>query len=624
MGAKPMVLLRAESEMASEAVNPLRLASVAAIVIGVTAGIIILLDLAFASRVIEVNAELVATLAILGGSSTLYAWLDARRRIVHLRSAERELAKARDEAEEANRTKSMFLATMSHEIRTPMNGVLGMLRLLTETDLSKEQDSYAKAARQSGEVLLALIDEILDFSKIEAGRLDLRLAPFEILRLVEDVVELLAPRAHAKGISVACYVDPELRSSYIGDAARLRQILLNLAGNAVKFTESGGVSIIAEPCDDTAGGIRFRVKDTGIGMNPEELGAIFEEFIQVDSSPSRRFGGTGLGLAITRRLVERMDGEISVDSAPGKGSQFQVSLSLASETAGTPPRPAAILNGLTVSLVGADPVTASASCLYLRDFGGTVTTAPDCAGILDSLSRAAGVPDVVVVDAAIGIERALALPGEISGACEFDVPPRLAILLAPEDRKDLRDLKDAGYGGYLIKPLRRSSLIEQIAALGAPDTGNNQDLMVSTDLDGENDIPHVKPLNVLLAEDNEVNAMLSRSILERAGHSVCLAVNGREAVEFYFSALNTEPFDVVLMDVHMPDVDGLEATRQIRIREQSGKKVPIAALTANAFQEDRDECLDAGMDDYLSKPFEPESLARTLYRLCGQKDDQVR
>ncbi len=619
MGAKPMVLLRAETM--TEAVNPLRLASVAAIVIGVTAGIIILLDLAFASRVIEINAELVATLAILGGSGTLYAWLDARRRIVHLRSAERELAKARDEAEEANRTKSMFLATMSHEIRTPMNGVLGMLRLLTETDLSKEQDSYAKAARQSGEVLLALIDEILDFSKIEAGRLDLRMAPFEILRLVEDVVELLAPRAHGKGISIACYVDPDLKPAYIGDAARLRQILLNLAGNAVKFTETGGVSIIAEPWDDGVGGLRFRIKDTGIGMKPGELDSIFEEFIQADSTPSRRFGGTGLGLAITRRLVERMDGEISVDSAPGRGSQFQVCLSLQPETVRPVSRPAAILNGLTVALVGADPVTASATCLYLRDFGGTVTTAQDCEEILNNLSGASGLPDVVVVDAAIGIDRALTLPGQIWAACKNHVPPRLAILLAPEDRKVLHDLKDAGYAGYLIKPLRRSSLIEQIAALGAPDSGNGQDLMTTTDLDGVGDAPQVEALNVLLAEDNEVNAMLSRSILERAGHTVCLAVNGREAVEFYFAALNTEPFDVVLMDVHMPDVDGLEATRQIRIRERSGHRVPIAALTANAFQEDRDDCLDAGMDDYLSKPFEPESLARTLHRLCARDKD---
>ena len=260
MGAKPMVLLRAETELESEAINPLRLASVAAIVIGVTAGIIILLDLAFASRVIEVNAELVATLAILGGSGTLYAWLDARRRIVHLRSAERELAKARDEAEEANRTKSMFLATLSHEIRTPMNGVLGMLRLLTETDLSKEQDSYAKAARQSGEVLLALIDEIPGFFQDRGRASGPASGAFRNPAPGRGRCRLLAPRAHAKGISVACYVDPELKSSYIGDAARLRQILLNLAGNAVKFTESGGVSIIAEPCDNTAGCIRFRVK----------------------------------------------------------------------------------------------------------------------------------------------------------------------------------------------------------------------------------------------------------------------------------------------------------------------------------------------------------------------------
>ncbi len=612
-GARPRTVL---SGRVLPDVNPWRLASVAAIVVGVTAGIIVLLELAFAGHVFSFSAELIATMAILAASGAIYAWLNARQRIENLREAERELAKARDEAEEANRTKSMFLATMSHEIRTPMNGVLGMLRLLTETRLDQEQDSYARAARHSGEVLLSLIDEILDFSKIEAGRLDLNIAPFDLSQLAENVAELLAPRAHAKGITVSCYVDPRLAGSYSGDVARLRQILLNLAGNAVKFTDTGGVTLTVRPApaDVTGDAVRFSIADTGIGMNPEDLDAIFDEFRQADSRRSRRHGGTGLGLAITRRLVERMEGTISVTSSPGEGSRFDVDLAL--EPVGVKsPSANGILAGLSIDLVGLDEITRDTAMSYLGDFGATVASARDAEEAIKALRLAPACPDIMVVDAGLGIEEALSVPNLVREFCDVP-PPRLAVLLAPEDRKALPQLKDAGYDGYLIKPLRRKSLVERLAAMGAVHGEDAADLMTSPDYDHEFDVPHVEPLNVLLAEDNKVNAMLSRSVLEKAGHRVQVAANGDEAVETHFAAPPERPFDVILMDVHMPDVDGLEAARRIRSREAAGCRVPIIALTANAFEEDRQECLASGMDDYLSKPFEPEDMARALYRHC--------
>ena len=604
-------------------------ASAAAIVLAVAASFAILLDLVFTGHVIEIDAELVATFAILGACGAIYAWLEARRHIASLRNAEFDLAAARDQAEQANLAKSMFLATMSHEIRTPMNGVLGMLRLLKDTQLTPEQQAYAKSAHQSGEALLSLIDEILDFSKIEAGRLDLEPAPFDLVRMVEDVTELLAPKAHSKDISVACHVDPALGHDYIGDEPRIRQILLNLAGNAVKFTDQGGVSIRVErdPTRQRDGWdtILFRIADTGIGMRSEELERIFDEFRQADSTPSRRYGGTGLGLAITRRLVERMSGEVTVRSVPGKGSEFQVRLLLERTAGAQSTDTARVLAGLSVHCAGIDQVTETTISSYAGEYGATVEMTPGPGAMLDLLrntEEAGHYPGIIIIDTAVGLDTALEFPRALADEISPDHPCRTLVLLEPEQRQSLPELRDAGFNGYLIKPVRRSSLIEQLTTLSSP--GDRKDPDEETDGAAPDpfEASYVKPLQILLAEDNDVNALLACALLERAGHDVCHVANGRQAVEALAGAADEQSFDVVLMDMHMPEMDGLEATRLIRASEKNagGRRVPIVALTANAFEEDREACIAAGMDDYLSKPVEPEVLNGILARISSHCD----
>lgn len=603
-------------------------ASAAAIILGVAASMVILLDLFFAGRVLEISAEMVATFAILGACGALYAWLDAHGRITVLRDTERALEAARDQAEQANGAKSMFLATMSHEIRTPMNGVLGMLRLLGDTKLSQEQQSYVSSARQSGEVLLTLIDEILDFSRIEAGQLDLRHAPFDLVRMVEDVTELLAPRAHARQISVTCHIDPSLGAGYCGDESRLRQILLNLAGNAIKFTDDGGVSIFVErdgaAAPGTGDALLFRIVDTGIGMRPEELETIFEEFRQADSTLSRRHGGAGLGLAITRRLAEAMQGDVSVRSAPGEGSEFRIRLRLERGGSAAASGTAPVLAGIGVLCAGSDAVTANTISSYASEYGAAVEMAAGPGALLDRLRGAKDgtqMPDVVIIDAAVGLEAALAFPRALSDETSSGCRPRALVLLAPEQRQSLPLLRDAGFDGYLIKPLRRGSIIDRLKALGAPERRTGRDGSSGEPAADPFETPQVRPLRVLLAEDNDVNAMLARALLERAGHDVRHVVNGALALQAVEEQGAGEAFDVILMDMHMPEMDGLEAARAIRSAEpeNDGERLPIVALTANAFREDRDACIAAGMDDYLAKPVEPELLEAVLARVTVAK-----
>jgi signal transduction histidine kinase/CheY-like chemotaxis protein len=601
--------------------DPAGIVAAAAIVLGVAAGLAIVLGALFADRVYEIQAELLAAVALLVASGAVYAWLDARRRLTDHRAIERELALARDQAEQASRAKSMFLATMSHEIRTPMNGVLGMLRLMMDTPLDKEQEAYVAAARQSGDALLALIDEILDFSKIEAGHLDLRETPFDLLKLVEEVTELLAPRAHAKGIAIACRVDPRLARLYLGDASRLRQILLNLAGNAVKFTERGGIVIAAEPGPADRGGrsgIALRVADTGIGMEADERERVFEEFRQADSTLSRRHGGTGLGLAITRRLVDRMGGAVTVESTPGKGSEFRVDLPLAAGPDSEPAASGDDLAGVSVLLAGVEPVTAGVLTVYLEAYGARPPAVSAMADALADIGRAAAsgaMPSVVMVDASGDLDQAVRLPAAIGRLAGPDGRPGMIVLLVPEERRSLPRLHRAGYDAYLIKPLRRASLLERLVVLGTAARSGAPDFMDPAEIDDKPARVPVRPLRVLLAEDNDVNALLARVVLSRAGHDIHHVSSGADAV----SAVADAAFDAVLMDVHMPGLDGLEATRRIRALEASeGRaRMPIVALTANAFDEDRDACLAAGMDDHLAKPIDPDALADMLSRLCS-------